>query len=56
MGGEDGDGVHLGGWGGKHPLRGGKNVHERPAAAGERRRWPHHAMAAGDDYGVMDGW
>jgi hypothetical protein len=55
VGGEDGDGVDLGGRRGKHPLRGGENVRERPAAAGERRRWTHHVAAAADDCGAMGG-
>lgn len=44
MGGEDGDGVDLGGRRRKHPLRGGEKICDRPAAAGERRRWPHEEM------------
>ena len=55
MGGEDGDGVDLGGRRGKHPLRGGENVSDRPAAGGEHRRWPHEEMAAGDGVGGTDG-
>ena len=57
MGWEDGDCVDLGGRGGKHPLRGGENVSERPAAAGEYRRWPHEEMAAAEGRRLQrEGW